>query len=748
MFVASVCVLFALQGSTEVMAQSAAPDAAAPSQSTQAPLQEVVVTARKREESVQKVPLAATVLSPDALTERSIVAAQEIQYSTPGLKIRPNPSPTNGITVAIRGQVQTDTTITLDPSVALYFGDTYIARDAGSGVDLFDIASVQVLKGPQGTLFGRNTTGGAIVLTPTAPTREFEGYVEGGIGDYNASLINGAINVPLSDSLQARLAFQSIRHDGYDVSLTTGQEQDSEKTQAARLGFLWTPMEHMSFRLTIDTRRMDNVPVGTRLLTVDPQGAGNIVTGGRLLTDFQRQPADPLENLDYNKMRSQTISSGGELVSTFGLTDDVSLKSVTSYRTLGLHVNGLDFGASFDLATAPYNVRGYHELTQELTLTGSALESRFNYVGGLYLLHESGTENDGFNLFSDTPAAFSLEYDGTIANSSYAAYAFGDYAITSKLRASVGVRESIDYKQLTQANRFGRVGSNGPCSMTDSTGAFLDPCRRRINARFSGVSYTAALDYQFSDSASVYVTTRRGYRSGGINYRGSAPAEEIPYQPEIVKDVEGGLKADWNLAGMPIRTNLAVFYSWYDQIQRTLTIQAQNGSTITAVVNAAGARIPGAELEITARLLPDLELDLGASAAAARYTDFNYGGVDRSENRFLTPDYTANANLRLHLPRALLKCDDIILSTGAYYQTHESLTIFNHPDSNQGGYALMNARLDFKGIAGSTVDVGFYVKNLADKRYLVNATDLQPIGWDVGYYGAPRTYGATVMAKF
>jgi len=708
---------------------------------------EIIVTARKREERLQTVPAAITAYTGEQLVQQSITKVTDLQYITPGLQLRTTASASAGATVAIRGQVQNDTTLALDQSVGTYVDDVYIARDIGNALDLLDVQSVQVLKGPQGTLFGRNTTGGAIVITRNKPGPDFGGYVNVGAGNHGSFMVEGAINVPLSSTLFARVAVQGKDDHGYGRGVNSGDRFEVHKNRTVVGSLRWQPTDDVQFTLVGDARDSDGTSPGLRLLTVDPNGAGNFLTNGALLDAFNAQKQIGNKHSSTNNLEpvERAKSGGVSLTSEFEL-GDVSLKSVSAWRTLELH-STLDLDASdVEVAEVRYNITGYDQFTQEVTLNGS-IGSRLDWTAGGFYFHEKGRETDPFKGLIGTAAEFLIVQDAIVTSQSLAGYVFLNYKVTDKFRLAGGIRYSEDKKTLDQRS----TTNGGVCYLANTAGGTpLSPCQRTTKATFDGISYTVSADYQANANTLLYLTHRKGLRSGGINFRGSLPEEVIPYKPEVVYDFEGGLKSDLHLGDMPVRFNVAAFYDIYNSVQRTITIPGPNGGVVTNVINAATASVYGGEIEINARPTTSLDVHVGLAAAIARYKKFEIAGVDVSNSRFFTPDFSGDVSVRYHLPFASdLNLKDMVLGGRYYFQTKSALSTINNPVNNQAGYSLVSARLDLIGVAGSNVDLSAFVDNIFNKNYLANSIDFSgSLGWVTGSYGAPRTWGIRGSVKF
>jgi len=710
---------------------------------------EIVVTARKREEALQSVPAAITAYTGEQLQRQSVVSLSDLQFVTAGLQLRTTASASGGSTVAIRGQVQNDTTLALDQSVGLYIDDVFIARDTGNAIDLLDVQNVQVLKGPQGTLFGRNTTGGAIVITRNKPGPDFGGYMRIGGGSNREIFGEAVLNVPLSTTLFARVAVQGRKDNGFGRSVETGGRNGVHDSRAIVGSLLWQPSSDVKLTLVGDFRTANDTTAAIRLLQVDPSGFGDLLLGGGMTAEFRRQQLlDNVHDTTSNLDNYQKTKTGGVALTADFDFGGITVKSVTSWRTLTLH-SAFDLDTTkYDFSDTFYNITGYNQYTQEFTLNGS-IGSALDWTLGAYYFNEKGRETDPFSSFNGTPFGFLIVTNAAVSTESLAGYAFVNYRVSDTIRLAGGVRYTKDWKEVVQSPTITSAGGSACYLALSAGGAPLSPCRRDTKADFSALTYTVSVDYKPDPNTLIYLTHRKGFRSGGINFRGSLPAEVVPYRPEEVFDFEAGAKNDFRVGGMPVRTNIAAFYDIYNGIQRTITLPGPNGGVVTNVINAATGRVYGGELEVTANPDPSLDIHIGLAAAIARYRKFDIAGVDQSKNRFFTPDFSGDVSVRYHLPIAeQLGMKDMVLGGRYYFQSKSALATVNLPSSNQRGYGLASARLDLIGLGGTALEVSLFVNNIFDKKYLQNSIDLTSLGWVTGTYGDPRTWGVRAYYKF
>lgn len=617
---------------------------------------DIVVTATRQSASLQAIPIAVTALSGDTLAAASITSLKDVAQLAPGLQILPAFTPGNPI-FQIRGQVQTDTAPTIDPSVGVYFDDVYIARSAGSLANFLDVARVEVLKGPQGTLFGKNTTGGAIRIISNRPNDRFEGYAKIGYQSYDKATIEGVLNIPITNGVNFRAAGQYIhKTGGYYKNIITGNPIDTDKTFFGRASLLLEPTDNLEILLQGDYTNVDAGGLPNRLkdfvlangasvaLSVAAQNGkpGNIAagtaiilnqitqTGGRnLYADVRIVTAD---GLSYTPGTPPTVGYTGGSTDPFNRfkayggaanisldMDFATLRSITAYRevryTSSYNTDGA--GGNVYITRSRGNVNS-DQFSQELLLNGNAFDDRLDWtVGGIYF-NENALQNDKSAPLFYLSAPGGSPGNITIAdskNKSWGVFAQGKFAVTDALSVTAGARRSHDKRSFVAQAYSLRLTSPQVCSYTVANGLatlpiFSSPCSLSQSASFNQWSYTASVDYQLGQGQLLYVRTGRGYRAGGFNARVALPQVLGSFDPEIVTDYEVGLKADW--LNRTLRTNIALFTSKSRDTQQT--VNGVSGVTsFTRTSNVGTRKVRGVEGEITA--VPSKNLSFDANFA-------------------------------------------------------------------------------------------------------------------------------------
>jgi iron complex outermembrane receptor protein len=769
--------------------------AQSPSAAThQGGLQDIVVTARRSAENVQRVPIAITTVTSQALKDLSVRDVIEVQKVTPGLYISSQNS-AGRVKLEIRGQTEADSRLSTDSSVGVYIDGVNILRDYGLRSNLVDVAQIEVLKGPQGTLFGKNTTGGALNITTQHPTYTFGGYIEGVYGSYNNRQLLGVINVPIvDDKLAIRLVGQRIKRDGYGHA-GNGQDVDNDDVWFGRALVRADPVDNLHILLSADYVRQNTNGTNVILTNDSMLQNGNSATGslGEIAAELGLNPASATDRMTaYNKWLTyfdryaNQYDSHGRFQSGFndenlfdnmthyGFSgniaydfDGITAKSITAWRHLTHSYNQDLDGTPFNIQRA-YTATRQHNFSQEFQL--SSIDGHgLDWQVGLYYNREIGNEvsigaaNNFVNL-NRAPVA----PDTDIRNSSKAAYAQAVYNFTSNLRLTGGIRYTKDTRAIDSHNRqdpslAAALGdtpvppdSKALC-FTSVGGVGFPNCNFATSTGSHKVTWLASVDWRPVRQVMLYVSASRGYRAGGYSVQspGSAPANEAalqadftPFLPEVVTSYEIGFKSD--LLDRRLRVNADFYYENYQDIQQQIR-DSINNTVITLIRNAAKAHPYGAELEITGQITPEWTVNFGASYLHATYDkyfarDASGNLLDLSNLVFPAPKWTYNIGTTYALPvqngeiRFNLNydfIDKVDFRPGT--PTESSVT--------QPGYGLLDGRIAWN-IESAKLNIALFGKNLTNKHYLNAATNLQSQGFNVGFPGDPRTFGIQVRKSF
>ena len=745
-------------------------------------LSDIVVTARRTNESAQRVPLAISVFDASELKRANVTEVVDIARLTPNFSVTTAGGDATSVLLTIRGQSQQDYILTTESPIGVYVDGVNYIRSSNLEAAFLDVERVEVLKGPQGTLFGKNTTGGALNITTRQPDlTRIGGYAIGVLGNYDRRDITGVLNLPLiSDKLGLRLMGNHAEHSGYATD-STGRELGNKNRNAFRANLLFQSGT-VRWSLSGDyTREKSNGPIA-RLAWVNPYpspaagtpnpalGLVEVALEAGLITPAMR--ADPVANaaaltagyaaaqrlLSTYVTGSYTHVGGGLLGSgqaptlyaeTYGvssnfsadLTDGLQFRSITAARWLKRQQYA-------DLDATPYYISGVdlrahvRNLSQEFQVAHEG-DGRFNWIVGAYVNEETGVDLSNSVSVKLVSVTLPSTIDGHVRNSSLAFFGQGVFKITDTLRFTGGLRWTQEQKRLRSFNRAGPTGA--VCNLPVGV-RIGGRCEALFDDTFSAVSYLASVDYQVDPNILLYAKTSRGFKGGGQNLRGNATiaAGFLPFKPETVTDYEVGIKSD--LLDRHLRINAALFYSDYKDIQQGIVLPAGT-AVVSLTTNAAKARIQGAELEITALPAKGLTLSASGGITDAKFKKFVDVTGDRSGERFQFPKYKFALAASYEIPTSLGAAR---LSTDYAWQSSQQLVgPAKYADSLlQKSYGLLGARLSLK-LEKLDADIAIFGKNLTQTRYAIAGLQYDnSFGFNVQYIGEPRTFGVELTKNF
>ncbi|WP_174279106.1 TonB-dependent receptor [Sphingomonas bacterium] len=707
-------------------------------------IEDIIVTAQRREESVQRTPLAITAVTGDQLRAQNVRALEDVSRLAPNVAISASgyTAPTNAVPIVyIRGIGQQDPSLQTEPGVPIYVDGVYVARSAGGAIDLPDIARLEVLRGPQGTLFGKNTIGGAISLITVTPGVHPETQVELIGGNYALYQLRGFTNQKLSDQFGVSAAINYRHENGYGKRLgATGNELGrlgDQRNLSARVKARWTPTDRLTVDLSGDYTRYRNTATPGQTLIV-PAGLLNLWNariGNPAGTPITQAGAASgrYDNFSRNPQPANDDLGGASATIAYDL-GGVTLKSITAYRKLTEF-----FSRDADSSAATYlevDRRTHsHQFTQELQLGGKLLDDHVDYVLGGFYLHERGTED---NIGTIIPGLFTLRVGPEIerrqlldqSTSNYAAFAQATGHLLPGLNLTLGGRYTSEHKRLID---FVAGPESGIVYVNNV----------RLAHTWTSFTPRAALDYQATRDVLVYASVSKGFKSGGFNGRPAALSALTQFDPEKVTSYELGFKSD--LLDHHVRLNVAAFDAEYSniQLQRNILI---NGVLVTDVNNVAKSRIQGAEGELT--VVPATGLELGGSIGYAhnKYTTIQPGAVVTATSKIpYAPEltYSLNASYRTDLGSA----GSLTPNVNFAYRSGSYVTPANTAVSYIPAYGLLAGRLTYAPQDGPW-SASLFATNLTNKRYLTSAGDSTGIGIVYQLYGRPREFGGSINLRF
>jgi iron complex outermembrane receptor protein len=730
-----------------VAGRAAAASDAAPAIASQ--LEEIVVTARRTAETLQRVPLSMSAISAEDLAERSIESLSDVGQTVPNLLFGERGASGRGSAVVyIRGVGQADVRPTYDPAVGIYVDGVFLGRMQGNDLDTMDVERVEVLRGPQGTLFGKNTSGGALNIVTRQPDLEhYQGKVQLTAGSRSRFDALGSVNIPLVADKAALLVAASHRsQDGYGTR-ADGQDMANTDRTSGRLALRLQLTDDFSALFAADALTYDETNSMFKLISVYP--APPIA----LINLFTPVPYDErwLSQSDFFNFAGGPNSSRGDLYgAALTLTYDlgaVELKSISAYRDNVVH-SDQDADLSPVTVLDEYDVSRQDQFSQELQASGASLDERLNWVLGLYYFEESVHNKVDFELVPALQPIIgnrSFSNDLRVRNESYAAFGQANYALTEQLRLTTGLRYTHDRKEVDRRN------------LTYPSGVPNQPQAIR-EASSDDVSTRVGLDYQWTPQLMTYVSAAKGYKAGGFNGRASSVGDFNEYEPETVWTYELGLRSDF--LDRRVRFNATAFYSDYSDLQ----LQISGSTTVNGapapfnvVTNVPKARIVGGELEL--RVIPARGLELSAEVGLtdARYTELPTDAqflasqlIDKDSEFVYTPKTSVTLAAQYSTPLS-----DRFELSGRIDYAHKSTIdydVANSPLLRQKPYGLVNARITLLHVSNG-LSLAVFGVNLTDERYFVGGFDDADtpnpgLGFAFRNMAPPREYGVSAQWQF
>lgn len=746
-------------------------------------IEEIVVTARKREENLQDTPIAVSVFSGEGMEQRGITKLDGVAAFSPNMTFQNNPSfggASNAASIYIRGVGQKEFLPTTEPGVGLYVDGVYIARSVGAILDLVDVAQVEVLRGPQGTLFGRNTIGGAISITTKKPHDQLAGKVEVTIGTDNTQNLKASVNLPVSDKFMTSFAVASMNQDGY-VERLDGTDLGDDDTQTGRASFLWLPSDNLELNLSTEySRDRENGPAMSLISInlgnpIDPNTppmalihnvGANLAAGGPAVPCAT--PASPINrsvpgcyDLRYdlgtnkNAGTAEAMSESDLMSANFNITweanDDLTVKSITAWRDL-------DSEFSRDGDHSPHRISQFHDtleqeqFTQEFQLLGSSFDSHLNWILGLYYFDESG---DNVNTLDFTVSNF--RSGGKFENTSKAIFTQATFDVTEKLSLTAGLRYTDEEKafrpdQIIYQNYF--AGSGHPmldAPFMQAGQRILPYLKKEID--ISETTPMLNLAYRWNAELMTYISYSEGFKSGGFSQRvfppqvagATAPAgatdeELIPaFDPEFVDVYEFGFK--YNGWDNRLRINGAIFHTEYDDLQ------VQVFTSVAPVTkNAASAKITGWEMELSVVPAENWFVEASYGWLNPRYDELDSAEtlLDAGDEFERVAERTGSVSVSREFDTDV---GNFIARVDWSYRSQEYMDSFNTELIAQDSYDLVNASVSWSS-PSDTWDVMLNLKNIADEEYLVTGVIGDAFQTYEGIFNRGREWYLTAKYNF
>lgn len=687
-------------------------------------LVEIVVTAQKRRENLQSVPLSVTAFSSQTLEDKQINSAFDLVSYTPNLQYSGvGAGSGSGGGFYIRGVGQFNMHSTYDPAVGVYFDGVYMARTVGSAFDLGDVAQVEVLKGPQGTLFGRNTITGAVSVTTRKPEFKFGGSADLSVGSIDQLLARTSINVPLvDDKLAARISLMGNVREGYGTEIgADGKIWDlgEARRMAIRGQLLWRAAEDVEVLLSGDASQARGHSTPGGLTHFKPSASTEAFNATSPVKVGPQWLVDGYTSHLFITPNDDVDTTGATLTATW-TPGDVTVKSITAYRDQHA-VTAQDFGGVPVSWIAQQMDQKQWQVSQEFNATGDLADGKLKYTGGLYYFEEEADNNTYAALFGSD-----LLIPANNRVKSVSAYGQATYSLTDKLSVTGGVRWTEERKKLHV-----KTTMNNAVILPESD----------ASVKYHSTTPMGNIKYQWAENLMTYASVSKGFRSGSFNAQPFSKTDLIPTYPETATTYEAGAKIDG--FNQRVRLNLAGFYNDYTNIQMGATTLV-NGVFVYRNANAATAEIYGGEVELSAVLARGFETYVNGSFLHSELSPV--AGFTFGNSRLpMAPKFIVNAGVKYSFD--LGNTGTMTLDADTSYRTATYPQFNPSPESRQAAYALVNARAIFEP-EGSSWSFAFWVKNLTDKQYDTFGQTSGSNDVTVAWFGRPREFGATASVKF
>lgn len=751
-------------------------------------LEEVVVTARRTEEFVQDVPIAISALSADDLQREQIATVQDLQGRIPSMTIGTNSQMRNTETPTIRGQ---GATFGASPGVIVYWGEVALPGDISTNMQggpgkFFDLANVQILKGAQGTLFGRNTTGGALLLEPNRPTNNFSARVQAEVSSYDGRGYEAVVNTPLvDDTLLLRLGGQYLDRDGFTKDVANGTDYDNKHYWTSRLGLTWTPTDKIENTVLAYYTDSDDNGTGMVIEGFNPTAglvrASTILAGPTAQTDVINEQAarDPRHVQLSSNPTDQLKTSGIIDHFSYDLTDTMTLRNILSFSKFK-RLYRWDLDGSRLVVNDNDTPDGEHQtdldaFSEEIQLHGYAMDDALEYVAGAY--YESSdakghAENTSSFFVKATREVEKFERE-TYAPFAQATYDLGTLSDSlSGLSLTAGVRYTTD-----STKGKGRLTYTHPALPVIPAGlggeaAFpRNPAPIDADVKDEALTYTVGVDYKF-DSHMVYGKVSRGYKGGGITFTAVNPDKTF-YDPEFVTNYEIGFKTDVRIGDIPARLNTAAYYTDYDDLQKAGSDVSPAGAPGSTTLNVGKAVIQGVEIDGSIQPLTGLTLSANYSYTDAEYKEFDFaipagtrrgtplidcagtsiGVAGGTADLSCIPmqgvaEHQGSVSVRYLLPLDATVGDietSITYSSSSRKYAAQTAKPENEPGAWLPSYGLLGASISWRNIFETKFDAQLYGTNLTNEEFRISdSSTYDALGFHSAIYSEPRIVGLKV----
>lgn len=673
-------------------------------------LEELIVTARKREETLQNTPLSVAAFTSEQLEKSLIQDLYDVGIQTPGMIV--NKEIVGKI--YIRGIGAENLTIGGDPGVAVHVDGAYIARTSAAIFDLYDVERVEVLRGPQGTLYGRNATGGTVNIVSKAPTEEFEGNVSLEVGNYDYVRVGAVASGRLgSNRLLARAAIVKSDRDGFTPNVLTGEDLFDEDLLMGRFRLRYLPTDNLTIDLIADFSEDNSSPAPFKQLEFSELFEG--ILGAN-------DPEGLRPVAQESPVREMQDQFGVTAIINWDL-ENSTFTSLTSYRDT-------EFEAVFDGDAVDITFQNFEDFddtqqfSQEIRLASNS-SGDWDWIVGAYYFNDDGDTR----IFIPIPGfGFDILHLASMSTDAFALFGQTTYRVSDRVALTAGLRYNSDDKEATQFSDFG----------------FIPPMTQPLEQDAEEFTPKFGIEYRPSDDVLIYANATRGFKSGGFTFNGFQGS----FEPESVWAYEAGFKSTFAQGSATL--NGSAFY--YDYTDLQVSKLENNAGVIT---NAADATIFGAELELLAQVTDVWRINAGLSYLSAEFDEFltedpsnpQLGTIDLKGNSLpRSPEFSANVGTEFVVASGT--AGDLSFRIDYQYQDKSFFTAFNRDLSAQDSFSIVNARITYANSDNSLRIAGF-VRNALDEDYFLNILESGvETGKPEGFLAAPRTYGLQLSYSF
>lgn len=708
-------------------------------------LERIQVTARRTVENLQEVPVSVSSFSDQDMERVGLTDITELQQRMPNTTMQVSRGTNSTLTAYIRGIGQQDPLWGFEPGVGIYIDDVYIARPQGAVLEVFDVERVEVLRGPQGTLYGKNTIGGAMKYVTRQLTGDNEFSIRGTVGSYNQRDLHLSGQTALSDNFYVGAAFATLNRDGFGEYRNTGDDNYNKELQTARISAMWLPSDTVSVRFAADRTEDDSNSKGGYRLTQSQ------VTG--------QMPYDSVYDSDTAMSVDNFVKTEGmSLTVDWEIDEHWSFKSVTAKRE-GFTDTNIDFDSTPQPTLLVPAIYEDEQFTQEFQFNYHS--DNFRFVGGYYYY-----DGEACGVFGTLLGQWgvTVENGGCVETESQAVFGQGTYRFDDQWSLTLGGRYTKDEK-AANVQRFTYLGLKYPNQ--DVGDPLVVNSDFETDADWSRFSPHVSVSYQANRDLMYYASYSNGFKSGGVDMRADVslnPDARNPYDPEIVDTFEFGLKSE--LMNGSVRLNAAVFYSDYQDMQVTVQRATETG-VASQVLNAADATVKGFEIESIARITDTFSMNFTVGYVDASFDKVEFFNPNTQQVEDVsgiwsfanTPKWSANIGFRQDFGNVWN--GELVWSGNVAYRS--ATQIFEVPSMlDMGAYTIANTSLMWYHNQGQW-HAGLHVKNLFDKEYRLAGYNFAAprdaqgniigagLGGEdtiVGYYGNPRQVSFTVGYRF